>query len=256
MKFWLNGAFQEDRKAIKINDRGFLLGDGLFETFYVENGQAFEYDAHLNRLFASLKILDIQCPYTIEDLKQSIDACLMENGISLGSLRLTVTRGTGPRGLLPPENCDVTVLITCVGGQMKRHDFPPVSLMVSSIRRNDTSPTSQLKTIGGYLDNILALQEAKSRGFDDAILLNTKDHIACTTSANIFLKLDGIWHTPAQEDGILSGIYRDEFIQEQANAAQPVIEQSLTLDDLKRAEQIMLTNSLIGKRLVHEVEID
>ena len=253
MKFWLNGSFQEESNAIQVNDRGFLLGDGLFETFYVEDGQVFECDAHLDRLFAGLEILKIKCPYTAEDLKQAINNCIRENKISLGSSRLTITRGTGPRGLLPTENCHVTVLITCTAGQVKRHDYPAINLMVSSIRRNETSPASQLKTIGGYLDNILALQEAKDAGFDDAIMLNTKGHLACTTSANIFLKIGGNWHTPAPTDGILSGIYRDIFMQEQLNEGHILVEKSLTLHDLENADKVMITNSLIGKRLINKI---
>ncbi|WP_420549243.1 aminotransferase class IV [Curvivirga sp.] len=256
MTFWINGELKKDSSAIAINDRGFLLGDGLFETFYVDNGYACEVDEHLDRLNQSLNILDISCPYSKAELKHAIQSCLSANEINFGSLRLTVSRGTGPRGLLPPNDCHSTTLITCAKGHIKRNEFPAINLTISKIRRNETSPTSRLKTIGGYLDNILALKEAKDAGFDDAILLNTKDKIACTTSANIFLKIDDAWHTPPKEDGILPGIYRDITIHKLKVEKQVILEHCLSLSDLDIADKILISNSLIGLREVSSVNIN
>ncbi|MTI11108.1 aminotransferase class IV [Curvivirga aplysinae] len=255
MIFWVNGELREDTSAIAINDRGFLLGDGIFETFYVENGLACEVTEHLDRLYQGLNILDIACSYSKQELAEAIQSCLKRNKLEIGSLRLTVSRGIGPRGLLPPTNCQNTVLITCVAGSIKRNEFPPISLTISRIRRNETSPTSRFKTIGGYLDNVLALKEAKDAGFDDAILLNTKGHIACTSSANIFLNIEDIWYTPQKEDGILSGIYRGIAIKKLKVDKQIILERSLSLSDLEKAGKVLISNSLIGLRKVYSVNI-
>ena len=180
MIFWLNGQLSEEINAIAINDRGFLLGDGLFETFRIENKQPQDLVAHLNRLDQSLKIMGIEIPYQRSEFISAMDQVIQGNAITSGSLRLTISRGVGPRGLLPPKDCKITVMITAVASEVSANRLPAIKLMVSSIRRNDTSPASRMKTIGGYLDNILALQEAKNAGFDDALLLNTKDQVACS----------------------------------------------------------------------------
>ncbi len=248
MTFWLNGTLHTDEQSIHISDRGFLLGDGLFETFRIENGVAQDIEAHFERLNVSLPIMELTIPYNKTSIFGAMEDVIKHNNIQNGSMRLTLSRGTGPRGLLPSEKCEPTVLITATSSPKTTEDISAIKLHISTIRRNETSPASQMKTIGGYLDNILALQLAKKAGVDDAILLNTKGFVACTSSANIFLQINGKIYTPPIEDGILNGITRQQWISDLHESNKAVTIKSITTEDLNNASDIWLTNSLIGKR--------
>jgi branched-chain amino acid aminotransferase len=119
-------------------------------------------------------------------------------------------------------------------------------LHISQItRRNEYSPLSNMKTLG-YLDNVLAKIEAEKNGADDAILLNTKGHIACTSIGNLFLvQEDGSIITPPVEEGILPGITRQFVIEICKENKLLLVERALFLDDLFKARELFVTNSLI-----------
>ncbi|MBN2753167.1 MAG: aminotransferase class IV [Rhodospirillaceae bacterium] len=208
--------------CIASNDRGFLLGDGLFETLRVQSGQVVALDRHLARLAEGLEVLGFGVLPL--DPVQAIAATLVANQVINGMVRLTVSRGGGIRGVLPPETPSLTVLVTAATVVPVT---TPQRVMVSRrTRRNEMSPLSRLKTLN-YLDSILARQEAVAAGMDDAIVLNTKGRVAETTSANLLLRLDGGWVTPPVADGALPGTARARLL-----AAGCIVERSLSEEDL------------------------
>ncbi|RED49692.1 aminotransferase class IV [Aestuariispira insulae] len=249
MKSWLNGAIIDaDAAKIAPNDRGFLLADGLFETLKAAEGKILHCREHLQRLRRSLTVLKLDIAQDDDMLESTMYLLLAENGLEHASLRLTVTRGTGPRGLLPPETNVPTILITCSPSGREPTELPPARLMVSEFRRNEGSPLSRLKVLN-YLDNILALQSAKADGFDDAVLLNNAGHVACVAAANIFLKrADGTWITPPISDGVLPGITRRSVLDLAVQNGLNIEEASLSSDGLDQVQAGFLTNSLINIR--------
>ena len=103
MKFWTNGTMHEDAQGISIADRGFLLGDGLFETLLVRKGRPVFFKEHVDRLAGSAETLGIRLPYDQGTLYKAIEALAAgEAGSDICSARITLTRGEGPRGLVPP----------------------------------------------------------------------------------------------------------------------------------------------------------
>lgn len=236
MTVWLNGSLlPSDAARIDPADRGFTLGDGLFETLRVADGRPCHADRHLRRLFASAESLGIPVPFAEERLLEAMAELLTANGTSAGSLRLTLTRGPAPRGVLPPPHPAPTLLITT--GRLPPDG--PARLVVAGVtRRNEHSPLSRLKTLN-YLDTILARQEAERRGADDALLLNTAGRLAESTVANLFVVSGGDLLTPPVEDGALPGIRRSLILEGQGGR-----ERSLGLDDLLAADEAFLCNSL------------
>jgi branched-chain amino acid aminotransferase len=174
-----------------------------------------------------------------------MDGLLAACGLMEASLRLTVTRGPAPRGVLPPSSPSPTVLMTAVPAGAS----PGTALIaVASVtRRNEHSPLSRIKSLN-YLDSILARREAADHGADDAVLLNTQGRVAETTTANLFAVIDGVVVTPPVAEGALPGIARRLVLE-----ALEVIERPLLLQELYRAEEIVLTNSL-GVRPVAAVD--
>jgi branched-chain amino acid aminotransferase len=241
-KIHLNGRLIEAAEArIDPADRGFLLGDGLFETLRVYGGRPFRLDAHLARLAAGAAVLGLPSP-AVDEIAAAVAATLEANELADASVRITLTRGPGPRGLLPPAQVRPTLLVAA----HRLPAFLPASMSacVVGIRRNEHSTLSHLKALA-YLDNILALREASAAGYEEAILLNTAARIAGGSRSNLFLVLDGVVTTPPPSEGVLPGIARQTVLDLSAAHGMPAREAPLLLEDLDRASEAFLTNSLL-----------
>ncbi|SMH62176.1 aminotransferase class IV [Azospirillum agricola] len=244
---WLNGALLEESAArVDPADRGFTLGDGLFETLRVSDDTPRHLGRHLARLRAGAALLDLPLPWSDAELAAAMERLLAATtGPREGSLRLTVTRGVAARGVLPPAAPSPSLLITRGG---LPPDGPVRAVVATVTRRNEHSPLSRLKTLN-YLDAILARQEAARRGADDALLLNTAGRLAEASAANLFLRRGDRLLTPPVAEGALPGIARALVLEDHA-AGLPVEEHPLTLADLAGADEAFLTNSLGLRPLV------
>lgn len=237
MKVWLNGNMIDAVGALDADERGALLGDGIFETLPIIDGIPLRWTRHIARLKNSAKVLGMPLPDDVENLDIVVRDLAENQGVIEGSARLTVLRGSGPRGVLPPPNATPTLLISVHAGAVGIAE-PVRAIVAQSTRRNARSPLSQIKNTN-YLDAILARQEAAQAGCDDAIMLNTSDTVAEATSANVFCVLDGEIITPPLSDGALPGILRACILETEAAA-----ERTLSINDLYRADEIFLTSSL------------
>jgi branched-chain amino acid aminotransferase len=245
MMLWLDGRLRAaDKAAILPSDRGFLLADGLFETIRVTAGVIAHFPRHLARLRGGAGVLALPLPWSDDALAGAAAAVVAANQ-NVGSLRLTVTRGAGPRGVLPPAAATPTLLITAA--PIVSPPAPALLVIARGTCRNEMSPLARVKALG-YGDGILARQEAARAGMDDALLLNTRGTIAEATAATLFLRRDGRWLTPPVADGALPGIARGLLLE--AGFAE---EGSVTESDLGGAESAFLTNSL-GLRVVAKIE--
>jgi branched-chain amino acid aminotransferase len=246
---WLNGQLLAAETArIDPSDRGFTLGDGLFETIRVRDGAAVWLDRHLARLAEGSAVLGIPARFDAAALAQACAAVIAAEGIEAGVLRLTVSRGAGPRGVLPPAAPSPTVLIAGHAG------LPPqtsVALVIAhGTCRNQASPLSRVKSLN-YLDAVLARREAAERGADDAVMLNTAGRVAETSIANLFARIDSAWVTPPVAEGALPGIMRAEVL-----ARLRAVERPLAVADLQRAEALLLTNALSIRAVARLEEAD
>jgi branched-chain amino acid aminotransferase len=239
---WLNGLVLTPEDAqLDVTDRGFLLGDGVFETLRAEQGAPLHAARHLARLRAGAALLDIPLPWTDAGLFDAMATILASRPPGPAALRLTLTRGPGPRGLLPPRRVEPTLLITAAD---LPPDLPPACVVVAqTTRRNEQSPLARIKSLN-YLDSILARQEAARLGADDAILLNTAGRVAETTAGTIFLTLAGCCVTPPVADGALPGIARALLLESGAAS-----ERTLYPEDLCLADSAFIANSLGNRRI-------
>ncbi|WGJ13366.1 aminotransferase class IV [Methylocapsa sp. D3K7] len=243
MRVWQDGRIIAPEDAhVAITDRGLLLGDGLFETMAVCRGKVCDLEAHLARLNAGLDILGFARSVDIPKLRADIAQYLAAEGAVSAVLRVTLTRGAGPRGLAPPEAPHPTILMTL--SQMPPKREAPVSLRIATVtRRNEHSPLSRIKSLP-YLDNVLALSEARAQGADDALMLNTRGAIACASAANLFIIRDGRLETPPIGDGALPGTIRALVLSMAKQAGLAPVETSLAISSLGAADHVFLTNSL------------
>jgi branched-chain amino acid aminotransferase len=240
---WLNGRITDAAQAqIPVSDRGLLLGDGLFETMAVSGGQVFDLDAHLERLASGLALLKFAGSVDLVKLRAAIADYAAAGGMAQAVLRLTATRGAGPRGLLPPASPEPTLLMAL--SPMPPLNAAPLSLHVATVtRRNEFSPLSRIKALP-YLDNVLALQEAREHGADEALLLNTQGRIACASAANVFVLRGDRLETPPISDGALPGIMRARVLALAPKLGLAPVEMPLSAGGLAGADEVFLTNSI------------
>lgn len=238
---YLNGDFIAATGArIDPADRGFTLGDGVFDTMRSEHGVSVEARAHFDRLHRHAGVIGIDPPVAVDRLIDIAGDLLRRNdlGKNIGVTRTTVTRGPAQRGLACPEHARPTLLMQA--SVLPASTPPRTAILARTTRRNEWSPLARIKSLQ-YGDHILALAEAKRAGADEALLMNTQGHAVCATSANLFALIDGRWLTPPLADGIIDGITRASYMRS-AGAE----ERSIGEEDLNRAETIVLTNSLRG----------
>lgn len=227
---------------IGLTDRGLTLGDAVFETMRVRGGRVIDIDGHLARLRAAVECLGFAEAPDSRALSVALEDTRAANGMVEGVLRLTVTRGAGGRGLAPAADLRPTVIVTASALPVRSPGFRAVTASVT--RRNEQSPLSQIKSTS-YLDNILALREALSRGADDALLLNTRGCAACFSAANLVVRRGAVVMTPPLADGVMPGTVRRRMLEQ-----LPIREASLTVAELALADEIIATNSLGIRQLV------
>jgi branched-chain amino acid aminotransferase len=243
MRVWQNGRIIVPEEAhVSMADRGLLLGDGLFETMAVHNAQVFDLAAHLERLASGLGVLGFVQAVDLAKLRSGIARYIAAEEASCAVLRVTVTRGAGPRGLAPPEAPSPAIFMTL--SPMPAVRKTPLSLHIATeTRRNEHSVLSRIKALP-YLDNVLALSEARGHGADDALMINTSGTIACATAANVFVIREGRLETPPVCDGALPGTMRALVLCLAKQAGLAPVENSLHVEDLADADEVLLTNSI------------
>jgi branched-subunit amino acid aminotransferase/4-amino-4-deoxychorismate lyase len=235
---------------IPEDDRGLLLGDGLFETLLAEDGELRDFDRHMARLARGCAVLGLEPPEPGAALTLAKTA-LEGSGLAGGraAVRLTLTGGSG-RGLDRPAG-SATRLLASAGPAPR--PAGPARLVTAEVRRNEGSPASRLKTLN-YLDNVLARAEARAAGADEAVMLNNRGEVACAAAANLFWIRGGRLCTPALECGVLDGITRARVIEAARGIGMELAEVRATRAELGAAEGLFLTNSLIGVRLVASLD--
>jgi branched-chain amino acid aminotransferase len=250
----INGYLKNSNEpTISAQDRGFTLGHGLFETILIKNGLTSTLEYHWNRLITSAEIIGITIPFNFLELKEMINTLLIKNNFQkkICSLRITVTDGISQRGLLSTDDRTPTYVLFL--SEIINFNKKPIKAIISTIRKNELSFSHRVKSIS-YLDNILAKREALTRNADEAFMLNSKNHVTEGTISNIFAVKNQIIITPPVSDGLLPGITRHILLNDFKTSNYQIIEETINFDFLIDADEIFITNSLMGAVPVVQLE--
>jgi branched-chain amino acid aminotransferase group I len=239
---FVNGELVEEAAArVPALDRGLLYGYGLFETMRSYGGHVFRLEQHHHRLCEGAALLALEVPISLPALGEAIAAVLQRNGLTDASLRLTLT--AGPSEAAEPSNAQVVLF----AGEST--EYPEalyergMAAVISPIRRNETSPLSRVKSLN-YLDNLLAREEARRRGADESLLLNSQGFVAEGSASNVFVVRNGALLTPSVQSGALPGITRQVVLELAAEVGLEVKEIEVELEALFEATEAFLTSSL------------
>jgi len=226
-------------------DRGLLFGDGVFETIRIRGGMPLFLERHWNRFSQGSCLLDIPIPLTLPELNTAILGLLAKNNLAHSDaiIRVTMTRGQGPREIWPTKELKATVVLSAwpFHTPLKKE----ITAIISSVCRNEHSLLSNIKSLN-YLDNILARREAMQKNADEAILLNTQGKVAEAATANIFIAKNHVLFTPCLTDGALCGVMRLWVLETAGACAIAIKEKTITVTDLLNADEVFLTNVVYG----------
>ena len=238
-----------------MEDRGFLYGDGIFETLRSYNGEPFKLAEHLERMRCSAEKLKIIHAYTNAEISESLTKLLAKNSVQDAYIRITLSRGEGGNALQMSDNLKSTILI-------QAKSFTPydeklynegMCLAVSGHRRSTTSPIGRHKTTN-LLTSILLKEEAGSKSAHDSIVLDTDGYVAECIVSNIFMVADGSVITPSLDTNILPGITRKTVLDICQDSGIPAGEECFKIETLIKAEEVFITNSLMEIMPVSRVE--
>lgn len=247
-----NQIVPAENPCIRHNDRGFTLGHGLFETILVKKSAIPALDYHWQRLKTSAPIIGITLPFTRQELELMLTKLIVNNHLQdkIAGARVTITHGESERGILPLKAPQPNFLISVF--ECASPIDRPYSACIVNTRKNEHTASARIKSIS-YLDNILAKQEAMSRGYDEAILLNTASKIADGSISNIYIVKNGQTFTPPVVDGALPGVVRSILLAEFNHLFQ-IIEKTISPAELMEADEMFLTNALMGVKSVGKVD--
>lgn len=236
-----NAAFPSD-------DRIFL-GEGLFETLRIWKGRLCYPDLHWQRLRQSAALLQIGMDLSYADWCQQLQACLQKTGIQDGGLKVLLSGGSAPRGLLQTGEQPRLLFETFPGVS----DVKPLSLVTAPWLRDSANPIYALKSVN-YLEAIMARRYAQKAGADDALFFNTAEQVTETTVANVFIIRDQTIYTPPLSSGILAGILRSRLIEQAPAWGIVCKQQPISKESLVEADVVLTTNVLQGLRPVKSWE--
>lgn len=247
---WCNGEWlPSDRYPGAAQDRGAFLGLGLFETMGAVDGKLLFADRHLARLRESGARLGWSIDFP--ELPEIAGELLRRNSLDSGRarLRLVITSGSGPHNDLTPGEDRLIWLAAFPGGEIPAS----VSACLSPWPRNERSPLAGMKT-ACYAENLIALDHARSEGFEETIFLNTAGQLCESATANLFLVKKGVLLTPSLASGCLPGIGREVILEIARNLGIPAEENALDLSDLRTADEIFLSSATRGPFAVGRFE--
>lgn len=235
---FLNGKFLPAKEAqIPMLEPGFLYGWGVFETMRSYNNRIVYLGQHLKRLRDSSNLIIIKIPYSLNKIKEIIQALVRMNELKDAYIRITLWKSVSKTGILIAAK--------------KYHAYPKekyergFKVTVSSLRHNEVSLLSRIKSTS-YLLYQLVYQEAREKGFDEALILNSRGYLTEGSRSNVFIVKDNHLFTPSLGCGCLPGISRQIVFDMAEKYNLKIYEGNLTPYDLSACEGAFLTNSLIG----------
>lgn len=238
MIVYLNGRFvPEEQACVSIHDRGFLYGDGLFETIRFYEGEPFLWHYHMARFRAGCDALHIRPPLMDHEMLAHLYELIRQNNLPGCIARIALTRGVGPRGY-SPRGAEHPML--CMA--LFTPPTSPVSYKVitSSIRLPSVDPLATFKH-GNKLRQVLARAEADAAGADEALLLNDRDEVVEGTSTNLFW-IDGQTLSTPPVEGILPGTTRLHLLALASQLEVPTRETNIRLPDLLKRTGVFVTS--------------
>ena len=249
---YLNKVMLEATKArVAPVSSAMLYGRGVFTTVAVYNSKPFLWAEHWRRLSTHAEKLNVECAGLNErNVGEALRKLVSVNQVKSGRARVILLARSGRDVWRTKKEETRKTDLLILTGEPQKVSAAGVSLAVSPYRVNTMSPLVGIRSLN-YLEQVLSWEEAQTRDFDEAVMLNERGEIVSATMANIFWLKDGTLHTPALSTGAIAGITRAAVIELSEKQFIPVIEGVYELADLAEADEIFITSASYGLALVN-----
>jgi branched-chain amino acid aminotransferase len=260
-KIWMNGSFVKwDDARVHILTHSLHYGTAVFEgirCYKTESGSAvFRLQEHVNRLFDSAHILQMEMPFTREAVTEAVLETIRENKIDACYIRPLAYIGYGAMGVFPKNNpVQLSIAVWPWGSYLGDEGLKNgIRVKISSFNRPHVNATMvRSKTTANYANSLLAKREALKDGYDEAMLLDTDGYVAEGSGENVFMVRKGVIKTPPLTS-ILEGVTRDTVMQLAAERGMRLVEERFTRDELYVADEAFFTGTAAEITPIREVD--
>ncbi len=245
--WYVNGQWvHPDEATISINDIGLLRAYSVFESLRTYDRRPFHLDEHLNRLYRSAELIELDIPWSREQIADVVRGVIERNPYRHAAIRILVTGGVSEDGMLPSGKPTLNVLITPLPERDMERFARGYKLITTRLQR--VAPEAKTTS---YVAAVRALKEAARQGAQDALFVNEQGHVLESTRSNFFIFKGDTLVTP--REGVLIGITRNVAL-ELARGRFQVEERPILLEELAEADEAFVTAS--SKEIVPVVQID
>lgn len=258
---WMNGRLVPwDAAQVHVSAHALQYGTGVFEgmrSYETSEGPAiFRLEPHMRRFLDSATFYEIAIPYSLDELCAASLEVIRANKLGNAYLRPLAFFDSYSFSVWP-KDCPVSVAVIGVPGRAYIQGGPEagVRVTVSTVRRIDPSTLPPfVKACGHYTNSVRAVQEAIRRGYDEALLLNTKGDVAEGSGENLFVVKNGILITNDVDASILLGITRDSVLQIARDLGMTVVVRPISLTDVQTADELFFSGTAVEVTPIKEVD--
>lgn len=241
MKAILNGRLVDRNEAkVDIEDRGYQFGDGIYEGIRVYQGKMFTFDEHMTRLFRSAKLIDLEMPYTKDELEEQLNEMITANQLDTGIVYLQISRGTQmPRNhVYLPEN-EAVLMATSMSAPRDPAAFEKGVTTITAL--DDRWLHCDIKSLN-LLGNIMAKNKAAKAGADEAILYRDETHVTECSHSNVFIIKNDTLITHPADNFVLNGITRQTILKLAKEHGIATEERIFSVAELKQADEVFISS--------------
>lgn len=243
--------------SVSVFDRGFLYGDSVFEALRTYRGEPFMLDEHMTRLEESARRVRIQLPIDRAAFTAEVRSALSRAGFSESYVRVILTRGRSEAlGLdlsRPTAPLRVVLVLPLEAPPESKYERGIDVITYRSQRVADGTPAAGAK-VANYLTSVLALEEARARGAEEALLVDGEGRVLEGTTSNVFGVRDGRLVTPPEELGILAGITRARLFRVAQSSGVELEIRAFTVAELTGFDEVFISSSI--RELLAVITVD
>ena len=254
---WINGSFEKwDEAKVHVLNHGLHYASCVFEGIRIYNGKIFKLNEHIQRLYKSAEILDLQIPFQLNDICLHVKDVVKKQNVKNGYIRPVVWRGSEMMAI-SAEKASTNIAIAC--WEWPSYFSPDkllqgINLSVAEwTRPSPQSAPTNSKAAGLYMICSLSKHKAEKAGFDDALMLDYRGYIAEATGANIFFVKNGELFTP-KPDCFLDGITRQTVIKIAKRIKIKVTEDHFKIDFVSNCSEAFLTGTAVEITPINSID--
>jgi branched-chain amino acid aminotransferase len=241
----LDGSiFPEEEARIPVLDRGFLFGDSVYEVTRTVGEVPFAWPEHFERLQASAAAIRLDLDLSEAELARRVAATLAAAGHGDSYVRIIVTRGTGTAPNIGFDHAPGPLRWVVLVRPVPRVSGKPAKIAIVQRLRNDRRALDPATKSGNYLNNVLALAEARAQGATDCLMANVDGNITEGATSNFFALVGDTWCTPPLEAGLLAGVTRRLLLEFLPEHGEKVAERNMTPADVRAARELFMSSTL------------